>query len=218
MPDGTGYAKLLDFAGATNGSYPWGSLISDGTFLYGMTQQGGTPNVGTVFKYNPYCAAITDSVTIVPATCGSNNGSASVTPSGGAGTYTFLWSNGNTTSTVTGLSGQPADTLIVTITDSIGCTLTDTAIVSCVTGIAENNEEADFAVYPNPTNGKITVAVARGVINSIVIYNVLGEKIYSLQEGISGKKEIDLGIQSPGFYYLKAITEKGTACKKIVIN
>src|SRR5947207_2650223 len=36
--DGSGYLKLLDFAGSTNGSYPEGSLIYDGTFLYGMTR------------------------------------------------------------------------------------------------------------------------------------------------------------------------------------
>ncbi|MBW8050128.1 MAG: hypothetical protein FVQ77_07275, partial [Cytophagales bacterium] len=53
MPDGTGYAKLLDFAGTTNGSYPHGSLISDGTFLYGMTKLGGTNNKGTLFKIMP---------------------------------------------------------------------------------------------------------------------------------------------------------------------
>ena len=33
-PDGTGFEKLLDFAGDENGSNPFGSLISDGTFLY----------------------------------------------------------------------------------------------------------------------------------------------------------------------------------------
>jgi uncharacterized repeat protein (TIGR03803 family) len=49
--DGTGYSKLLDFDGATNGSYPKGALISDGAFLYGMTESGGTYNMGTVFKY-----------------------------------------------------------------------------------------------------------------------------------------------------------------------
>jgi uncharacterized repeat protein (TIGR03803 family) len=49
-PDGTGYMKLMDFTGASNGSYPWGALISDGTFLYGMTLYGGTSNLGTVFK------------------------------------------------------------------------------------------------------------------------------------------------------------------------
>jgi len=50
MKDGTGYTKLLDFAGTTNGSNPWGSLISDGTYLYGMTFGGGSSSMGTVFK------------------------------------------------------------------------------------------------------------------------------------------------------------------------
>jgi len=44
------YTKILDFAGATNGRYPYGSLVSDGTFLYGMAYQGGANNLGTVFK------------------------------------------------------------------------------------------------------------------------------------------------------------------------
>lgn len=48
-PDGTGYVKLLTFNG-TNGSYPYNSLISDGTFLYGMTNMGGTSDMGVVFK------------------------------------------------------------------------------------------------------------------------------------------------------------------------
>lgn len=48
--DGTGYTKLLTFSGAANGSQPWGSLISDGTFLYGMTLSGGSNNNGAIFK------------------------------------------------------------------------------------------------------------------------------------------------------------------------
>ncbi len=47
--DGTGYQKMLDFDG-TNGSNPWGSLFSDGTYLYGMTQNGGTNQAGVIFK------------------------------------------------------------------------------------------------------------------------------------------------------------------------
>jgi gliding motility-associated-like protein len=53
MPDGTGYVKLMDFAGTANGAYPYGSLISDGDFLYGMTSYGGANNFGTVFKIKP---------------------------------------------------------------------------------------------------------------------------------------------------------------------
>lgn len=52
-PDGTGYMNLFEFAGVANGSYPIGSLILDGTFLYGTTLNGGTSDFGTVFKIMP---------------------------------------------------------------------------------------------------------------------------------------------------------------------
>ena len=48
--DGTGFQKLIDFMGYTNGSYPSGSLISDGTYLYGMTGLGGINDLGTIFR------------------------------------------------------------------------------------------------------------------------------------------------------------------------
>jgi uncharacterized repeat protein (TIGR03803 family) len=55
-PDGTGYTKLIDFNGA-NGSSPQGSFVSDGVFLYGMTQRGGTGacmnGCGVIFKIKP---------------------------------------------------------------------------------------------------------------------------------------------------------------------
>src|SRR3989304_3511297 len=47
-PDGTGYVKLLDFAGIANGSSPQGSLIFDGIFLYGMTKYGGINDMGII--------------------------------------------------------------------------------------------------------------------------------------------------------------------------
>ncbi len=46
---------LYSFAGApSDGAFPYGSLVqaSDGNF-YGMTQNGGTANNGTIFKYVP---------------------------------------------------------------------------------------------------------------------------------------------------------------------
>ena len=48
------YTKKLDFNGAANGSYPYGSLIqaTDGK-LYGMTSGGGVNSVGVLFQYDP---------------------------------------------------------------------------------------------------------------------------------------------------------------------
>lgn len=49
----------------------------------------------------------------------TNDGTATASPSGGVSGYTFAWSNGETTQTITGLA--PA-TYTVTITDTNGCT------------------------------------------------------------------------------------------------
>lgn len=45
------YSKLFDFDPAVSGAYPqYGALISDGTYLYGTTPNGGTGSNGVVFK------------------------------------------------------------------------------------------------------------------------------------------------------------------------
>lgn len=53
-PDGSNYSQLYAFGGTpADGQNPMGSLVSDGTFLYGMTRNGGLNNVGTIFKIKP---------------------------------------------------------------------------------------------------------------------------------------------------------------------
>jgi len=50
--DGTGYAVLHSFTGsASDGAYPYGSLLAIGPALYGMTLEGGAVR-GTIFKIN----------------------------------------------------------------------------------------------------------------------------------------------------------------------
>ncbi|MCE3279252.1 MAG: autotransporter-associated beta strand repeat-containing protein [Bacteroidetes bacterium] len=53
MPDGSGYSRILNFTGISNGRIPKGELISDGTFLYGLTREGGVNGDGTIFKIKP---------------------------------------------------------------------------------------------------------------------------------------------------------------------
>jgi len=52
--DGTGFALLHSFVGgSSDGKYPYyGSLILKGSTLYGMTNEGGTSDAGTIFKIN----------------------------------------------------------------------------------------------------------------------------------------------------------------------
>lgn len=59
------------------------------------------------------------------ASCGASNGTATVTPAV-VGTYTYLWSNGQSTQTATGLA---AGSYTVTVNSSTGCSTVATATV-----------------------------------------------------------------------------------------
>jgi len=67
------YTKKLDFAGASNGSNPYGSLMqaSNGK-LYGMTNSGGTNSMGVLFEYDPATDTYTKKLDFAGATNGSN--------------------------------------------------------------------------------------------------------------------------------------------------
>jgi uncharacterized repeat protein (TIGR03803 family) len=51
--DGTGFQVLFNFSGTNDGKKPYGTLVSDGTFLYGMTRLGGISDSGVIFKIKP---------------------------------------------------------------------------------------------------------------------------------------------------------------------
>jgi len=65
--------------------------------------------------------------TSLPATCSSADGSATVTATGGSAPYTYAWSNGGTTTTISNLTPGNYG---VTVTDATGCDATSSIAVS----------------------------------------------------------------------------------------
>ncbi|MBK8054871.1 MAG: hypothetical protein IPK35_16775 [Saprospiraceae bacterium] len=108
----------------------------------------------------PTCNACNLNVTCTPipqTTCTPLNGSASVNVTGGQGAITYLWSSGETTSSI---SGKIPGTYTVTVTDDFlpGCTATCQAIVGNNTvnptcTIAPNSQPT----CANLTGGSVTV-------------------------------------------------------------
>ena len=98
----------------------------------------GGANNGTsdFYKYSPnnfgpvgVCCIMILSDTSTKETCGNANGTGTITPTGGSAPYTFLWSNGQTGQTATGLA---AGTYIVTVTDNGSCSDTISVFVDSV--------------------------------------------------------------------------------------
>jgi hypothetical protein len=133
LPDGDYYAIVTDYGGATAQTATI-TVSASTSFDYGLSISG-----------NPNCSGI-------------NAGAISVTGQTGIAPYTYLWSNGQTGSTITGLS---ASTYSVTVTDSEGCEVTKSGIVTNITNFAVNSITT---VQPGclTSNGQVTVTVSGG--------------------------------------------------------
>jgi hypothetical protein len=99
--------------------------IVAGAYTVTITDARGCTATNSITLTQPN--VIAGSSTVVNATCGwCSDGSATVSASGGTGPYTYLWSNGSTS---TSRSGLAVGTYPVTITDSRGCTNTYNVVV-----------------------------------------------------------------------------------------
>lgn len=96
-----------------------------GTYIVELTNGNNCTSYDTITLNNPP-AVVASIVTQTNVTClGGNDGSATASGSGGAGGFTFSWSDGQNTQTANNLT---AGTYIVTVTDQDGCS--DTAQVT----------------------------------------------------------------------------------------
>ena len=98
--------------------------LTAGTYIVTATDSGGCTETAEILISEP--DVLTSSITVVPVSCNGNfDGEASVTVSGGVDPYSYAWSNSNSSDAPLG-TGLPADTYLITITDSNGCTVTNT--------------------------------------------------------------------------------------------
>jgi len=116
---------------------------------------------------------------------------------------------------------NPTNSMWLVKTDSLGCDISN-----CVINVSsEINEEEQliFNVYPNPSNGKITISyyIPQFYANcSIMIFNSLGQKIKDFPIVSTIKAEIDLSenLLENGLYFCYlASDDKLLDVKKIVI-
>jgi len=134
-----------------------------------------TIDIGVKNPDQSACVAQTLTIDIIVANCacnisgtifsstmvcgGSNSGYASIFPVGGTAPYTYLWSTGDVTPTIGGLGGG---TYLVTVTDAINCTttesvtLTESAPISAVVSVSN-------ATCATSSDGSASVVAGGGV-------------------------------------------------------
>lgn len=85
---------------------------------------------------------------------------------------------------------------------------------SMVTGVDKNAEAEKFAVYPNPTNGPLSIQGDFSGKIKAELYNAFGAKIKTFTEAGS----FDLSEEPKGIYYIHITGEGTTKVRKIVLQ
>ncbi|MCD4792259.1 MAG: T9SS type A sorting domain-containing protein [Bacteroidales bacterium] len=96
-------------------------------------------------------------------------------------------------------------------------------LIDTLTNINTINNYSDIIIYPNPTTGVFTINFAKvsnfGKVEA-EITNISGQVLHYSSDDFKSSDEyrVDLGNQPKGVYFVKIITENGTAIKKIVLE
>ncbi len=157
----TGSATAVGAGGTAPYTYLWSNGatgntatgLAAGNYTLTTTSANGCTATASFTITQPTQLAASTSFT--PTNCSGTGGTAAVTASGGTAPYTYLWSNGATTSTISNLS---AGTFTVVVTDTRGCTINASATVTQPTAVALTTSNTS-ATCGN-SNGTATVVAS----------------------------------------------------------
>lgn len=162
-----GVAAVTATGGAGGYTYLWNTgattaaitgLIA-GTYSVTVTDANScTKTVSNIQVTQPSALSASSAVTNVSCNGGSN-GVASVTATGGAGGYTYLWNTGASTAAIT---GRPAGTYSVTVTDANSCTITLNNITITQPPVLDGTTSTTAASCFGGSNGTATVTATGG--------------------------------------------------------
>ena len=160
-PDGGSppYAYLWDDpAGQTTAT---ATGLAAGTYMVVITDSSGCSDSGsvTIIAGTPMSLVKASNN---PTACGASDGTATVSVTGGAPSYTYLWDDPGSSNTED-LAGLDSGMYVVNITDACGIAITDTAVIDEPAVLTTVMSKTDVNCYGNG-DGSATVTAAGGTV------------------------------------------------------
>ncbi len=192
------------------------SGLSAGVYSVVVTDANGC--VATIAATIIDPVALTASSSVIDASsASSSDGVATIIPNGGIAPYTYAWSSGQTSQTITGVA---PGTYSVTITDANGCSIVETVIVGFAVSAQEIEGLSSISLSPNPTDQVFTLSLEfdQSMDISIQLINTLGQVLDTeIASNQSIQKTYDLDLAA-GMYFIRITSGDQSMVKKVMIT
>ena len=166
----------------------------------------GSDTIEIVINDNPVVGFL-DTVMSDGASC---DGNIMATVSTGTPLYTLNWNDDAGRDSLNAINLCPGD-YVLTATDANGCI--DSSAVEIVNVESSGLLESDLKIYPNPSNGIISI---EGIDSrEIQIFNAIGDLVFKTNQTT---KSLNVSQLASGTYMLVVLTGDAQVVKKLVIQ
>ncbi|MDZ4756909.1 MAG: PKD domain-containing protein [Bacteroidota bacterium] len=229
----TGGTIMLTVTTGLGNSYQWkrnGTVISGGIDTMLIVNTSGSYTVTATNSSG--CSSTSNTITVSVTTkqsLGSITGNTTVNVPNvetysvafvSGSSYTWVVSGGNI------ISGQGSNAIQVQWSKigtgfvKVVAPCYDTAIlnISIPTGIAMVSTSGNVEVFPNPTNGLVTIKLPEGnVYNTIRVYDLAGKLV--LTHNLNGEKQLNINLEAftQGVYMIEMIGNDIISKEKIIV-
>jgi hypothetical protein len=107
------------------------------------------------------------------------------------------------------------------VTDLNGCSVTSNVYNMLSVGLSENGNQSGIALYPNPTDGLLTLRFDQQLSTTVLrIENLLGQILLdeAIEPAAHSSKTIDMSAFEHGIYYVVIRSESLNVRWKVVLD
>jgi dienelactone hydrolase len=191
---------------------PWLNYYLKGECLGYSQFYNAASSQGLVLTQNCSSSPLLVAISITNATNNQNNGSASVTVTGGQEPYTLSWNTGSAQ-----LTNVAAGNYTLTYTDA-SCTGTITVTIGNQNSGAniDNESNSNLELFPNPTKDQIQIISQMQGLYDIKIIDASGRIVY-LETAVNLELHyVSVSHLEIGVYSIQFSNELGTFSKRII--